>query len=377
MRSAWLGLRGAAAGVLLCSCATLGGESNGGVNLPSSGDGPFRPLVDGELAPSSVVPYVFGDSTASYRQPSVVGVTDDPSGTEVWMYAVGHVAGADVIVRTHADDARSFYADATDNADSSHPRHTPAVVLSADQAWEGGAVADPEAVRSGGQVWLFYDGAGGIGLAQSSDGLTFTKVAAPVLPADASASWENGAPHSPGVAIFPDGTWHMLYGAGGSIGEATSPDGLAWTRVAGNPVLTPSPVVDPSTLAPGATPPFDEYGVDDPILAPQMTIDGRLQIRVFYTGYGDPASASPRSSAIGLAGRFGDAGPLSHQTDPTYTAELHERAPAFFEWTGGSLLYVGEDDTSLGATSTFPGIAAAYSPATGTLPPPLAYADSP
>ncbi|HEY8090722.1 MAG TPA: hypothetical protein VIF09_22830 [Polyangiaceae bacterium] len=368
--------RATSAAFALCSCATLGGESNGGVNLPSAGDGPFRALQTGELAPAAVVPYVFGDLNASYRQPTVVGTTSDPANTEVWMYAVGHVGGADSIVRTHAQDARSFYADATDNANAS-PLHVPAVVLKVDQGWEGSAIGNPSALMVGGQVWLYYDGAGGIGLARSNDGLTFTKTGAPVLAPDATATWETTAPHAPAVAVFPDGTWHMLYGAGNSIGEATSSDGLAWTRSPGNPVLGPSAMVDPSTLAPGQTQPFDVGGVDDPVLAPQTTFDGRFQVRVFYTGYLDPPTATTRTSAIGLAGRFGSDGALSRQASPTYTAQLHERAAAFFEWDGGSMLYVGEDDISLGSTSPFPGIAAGYSPATGTLPPPLPFPTTP
>ena len=169
----------------------------------------------------------------------------------------------------------------------------------------------------------------------------------------------------------------MLYGAGNSIGEATSTDGMNWTRVDANPVLSPSETVDPSKLAPGQEPPFDEGGIDDPVLAPQTTVDGRLQVRVLYTGYLDPPTASVRSSAIGLAGRFDDTGVLSKQAAPTYTASLHERGPAFFECSAGSLLYVGEDDTALSVTSTFPGIAAAFSPATGTLPPPAPFPASP
>lgn len=331
-----------------------------------------------------MTPYVFADLPTSppqsiaYREPSVVATSDDPTSTGVWMYAVATLNGAPAIVRTRADDARSFFGDAADNEDTTHPKHTAPTVLTADQPWEGGVVAGPCAVRSGGQVWLFYGGAGGIGLATSTDGLSFTKAAGPVLPQGGGGAWETTAPRAPGVAVFPDGTWHMLYAAGTSIGEATSPDGTTWTRSGTDPVLEPTPTVDPSSLAPGQLPPFDEGSVDDPVLAPQTTFDGRFQVRVFYTGYREPpGAASPRDSAIGLAGRFGADGALSKQSVPVYTAQLHEAAPAFFEWPGGSLLYVGEDDTALDPVKTFPGIAAAFSPVTGTLPPPLPFPTSP
>jgi hypothetical protein len=169
----------------------------------------------------------------------------------------------------------------------------------------------------------------------------------------------------------------MFYGAGVAIGEATSADGMTWTRVDGNPVLSPSPTVDPATLGPGEVPPFDEGQVDDPVVAPRTTVDGRLQVRVLYTGYGEPPGTKGRASAIGFAGRYGDAGPLSSQPAPVYTVSLHENAPAFFEWSGGSLLYVGEDDTSLSATATFPAIAAGFAPASSTLPPPLPFPATP
>lgn len=323
----------------------------------------------------ALVPYVFSNQTADYGEPSVVGTSSDPTSTEVWMYAVGHVGGVDVIVRTRADDARSFYGDVADNATGAPP--TPPVVLKPDQAWEGGNLAGPSALMVSGQLWLYYAASGGIGLAQSSDGLTFTKQSAPVLAPDPSATWEMTTPHAPSVAVFPDGSWHMMYGAGGAIGEATSPDGLNWTRVDGNPILVPSPTVDPSTLPTGDVPPFDEGGVDDPLLAPQTTVDGRLQVRVLYTGYGSPPGTMGRASAVGFAARFGDSGPLTSQPDPVYTASLHENAPAFFEWNGGSLLYVSEDNPSLSSTMPFPAIAAAYAPADDTLPAPAPFPSTP
>jgi hypothetical protein len=364
--------------LLSLSCGTLGTPGGVPAGLPSSGVGPFRPLQEGELTPEALVPYVFSDQTADYREPSVVGTSSDPSSTEVWMYVVAHVGGVDVLVRTRADDARSFYGDVADNSGGAPP--TPPVVLSASETWEGGATGNlggPSALMVSGQLWLYYAATGGIGLAQSSDGLTFMKQSAPVLTPDASATWETTTPHAPSVAVFPDGTWHMMYGAGVSIGEATSPDGITWTRVAGNPIFVPSPTVDPSTLPPGDVPPFDEGQVDDPMLAPQTTVDGRLQVRVLYTGYGSLPGTKGRASAIGFAARFGDSGLLTSQPDPVYTVSLHENAPAFFEWNGGSLVYVSEDNTTISTTMPFPSIAAGYAPATNTLPAPLPFPMTP
>jgi hypothetical protein len=362
--------------VLAASCATLGGQSNEGVNLPSSGVGPFRALTAAELALAAIPPNVLSDPSGAYSEPSAVAAGDDPTSAAVWMYAVGQRGGASVIVRTRADDGRTFYGDAADNADTSHPRHIPPVVLQADQAWEGSGVSGPSALRAGGQVWLYYAATGGIGLATSADGLTFAKRMEPVLAIDASAAWETTAPHAPSVAVFPDGTWHMLYGAGNAIGEATSADGLVWARSGTQPVLAASPLVD-GGVAPASAPAFDAGGVDDPMLAPRTTVDGRLQVRVLYTGYGDPPGAPRRASAIGSAGRFDTTGPLTRQASPTYTAQLHERGPALFEYAGGSLLYVAEDASSQAATQPLSAIAGAFAPASVTLGPPASFPATP
>jgi hypothetical protein len=56
---------------------------------------------------------------------------------------------------------------------------------------------------------------------------------------------------------------------------------------------------------------------------------------------------------------------------------LHGSAPAFFEWSGGSLVYVSEDNASLSSSMPFPAIAAGYAPATNTLPAPAPFPTTP
>jgi len=345
--------------VTVTACATLAGQGSGDQGLPSSGVGPFRPLQDGELSASAIVPYVLSDQRAKFREPSVVGTSDDPGATDVWMYAVGH-ADHDVIVRSHATDARSFYGDATDKL--THPKDAPATVLSADQPWEGSDLSGPSALRANGQVWLFYAGGGsaadagaatgGIGVATSGDGLSFTKQGAPVVGTPPGCA----APRAPSVSIFPDGTWHMIYAACGSLYEATSADGTTWTP-AGDAVLGPGDG-------------FDALAVDDPMLSWRTTIDGRLQVLVLYAGRAASADGGPPDSAIGVAGRFGPSGALSRQSSPVYSVHLHEGGPALFEWSGGSLLYVHEDDGTLDANNPFPAVAAGVAPVSATLPAP-------
>jgi hypothetical protein len=211
---------------------------------------------------------------------------------------------------------------------------------------------------------VYYAGAGGIGLAVSGDGLAFTKSAAPVLAPDARVGWETTPPHAPSVARMPDGSWRMFYGAGRSIGEATSADGESWTRVGDGPVLAPGDG-------------FDAGQVDDPVVLPRVTPAGRLQVRVLYTGYDAPPGATSRNAAVGFAARYGDTGPLSRQAAPVYGGSKHEAAPAVFESAIGSILYVQEDETSLDPSSPYVAIAAAFAPEGGRLPAPGAFATSP
>jgi hypothetical protein len=167
-----------------------------------------------------------------------------------------------------------------------------------------------------------------------------------------------------------------LYAAGSSIGEATSADGVTFTRVDGDPT-TPAldPILSPRRGGPaGDAPAFDSGQVADPCIAPRYTPAGRLQIRVLYTGYDGPPGAEGRSSAIGLAARYGLAGPLERAASEVYAVGKHEAAPGFFEWSTGAMLYVQEDST---AKPLYAAIAAAVSPADGLLPKPTGAASSP
>jgi hypothetical protein len=189
---------------------------------------------------------------------------------------------------------------------------------------------------------------------------------------DAAAGWETTAPTAPSVAVFPDGSWHMLYAAGVSIGEAVSSDGYVWQRV-GAPVFSPSPSASAAAIDAGEAP-FDTGQVADPCLLPRVDPAGKLQVRVLYTGY-DAASGSPvRASAIGFAARYGESGPLVRSGSPVYKVGKHEAAPALFEWSEGALLMVQEDSTGSAPVAA---IAAAVAPVTLVLSHPTAYATGP
>jgi hypothetical protein len=171
----------------------------------------------------------------------------------------------------------------------------------------------------------------------------------------------------------------MLYAAGVSIGEATSRDGLTWTRVDGDPstpvmdpILSPSPAVSPAAVDAGDAP-FDMGQVADPCLLPRVDPAGKLQVRVLYTGYEEAPGPSGRASAVGFAARYGESGTLERSGGPVYAVGKHEGGPALFEWSEGALLYVNEDSP----TPVYPEIAAAVAPVQLVLGAPSGYASSP
>lgn len=75
-----------------------------------------------------------------------------------------------------------------------------------------------------------------IGSAVSGDGITWTMHPDPVL-SPTPGTWDSNTVTGP-VVIRENGEYKMWYTAGGGkIGYATSPDGMSWTKHAGNPIF--------------------------------------------------------------------------------------------------------------------------------------------
>ena len=301
-------------------------------------------------------------SEGGYREPAVLG--EDANAPKVVMYAGATGAGRDgvplgpVIVRSFANDGRSFVGT------SAGPGRGTTLVLSATEPWEGDQVGSPFALRVGSEVFLFYAAAGGIGLSRAPgpDG-PFVKQGTPILDSEGRGLWESGPPRAP-TAYLEGRTLHLFYASGGAIGEAVADvASLSFRRVDADkstpsfdPVLWPSPVVDPKTLALGEKPPFDEAGVTDPCVSVRTTPAGRTHIRVLYTGI-----ATKGTTAIGFAARYGHEGGLTRQVVPVYAAKGKERAPALLDLGNVGYLYFTEPRTS----DARDGIGGAYSPAGG------------
>jgi predicted GH43/DUF377 family glycosyl hydrolase len=130
-------------------------------------------------------------------------------------------------------------------------QHPNAVLEPSSGTWDESSVGQHIVLRENGQYKMWYTGrnltagAGGIGYATSPDGINWTKYAGNPVLLRGTDSWEAGARLLPYVMPVQGGTYKMWYtGLNASfteanIGYATSSDGIAWTTADSvNPVLT-------------------------------------------------------------------------------------------------------------------------------------------
>ncbi|MDD8025168.1 MAG: FlgD immunoglobulin-like domain containing protein [Acidobacteriota bacterium] len=139
-------------------------------------------------------------------------------------------------------------------------------VMRTTEPWEGTTIEGQTLLKVNGVYKMWFGGIdldtdiSHVGYAESPDGIHWTKYAGnPILsPAEGSPlPWDGYSVDTPDVH-YDGRLYHMYYRgwrreAGISwIGHATSPDGLVWTRDAGNPILVTSSV-------PGAWDSFQIY----------------------------------------------------------------------------------------------------------------------
>ena len=110
--------------------------------------------------------------------------------------------------------------------------------------WESKSVSAPTVLYKDGLWRMWYAGRDtskfSIGYATSTDRINWTKYANnPVISSGPEGSADDMDTVSPFV-LFKDNLYHMWYAGRGDDNQifyATSPDGIAWTKYAGNPVL--------------------------------------------------------------------------------------------------------------------------------------------
>jgi predicted GH43/DUF377 family glycosyl hydrolase len=134
-------------------------------------------------------------------------------------------------------------------------------VLAPDPAtWEGGYIAaNGTALRIGNEFLYWYQAgrSARIGFARSKDGITWTKLANPVLGTGPRGSWDERATADPYVVQI-GGTFYMYYlgedrARRQRLGVARSRDGITWQKSRSNPIL--------ELGGPGT---FDELGLGEP-----------------------------------------------------------------------------------------------------------------
>jgi len=339
---------------MVSACATLANSGGGDDNLPEAGLGPFREIATDELGNNRVAPYALRDDDEFARDVSVIDTDGDSSTLDVWAYAARTVFAEGVepdptmpttdIVRHVAADGRSF-------------ERNPDTVLQAEAPWEQGTIGKPSALRVDGEVWLYYAGAGGIGLAKSSDGVSFTRVGtAPVL--DAADGWENGLPPTSPAVTSVQGGFVMFYevalAEGSAIGEARSDDGSSWVRVGGAPVLSPG----------GG---YDAGGAGSPFSLMLQSAEGR-DIQVLYYG----ATDGEGKRTIALAARVDASGAFRRAAAPVFGSAnaLGPREPCLLRYATYTLLFATQQAGTTSALD-FPAVAVGVAPAAVGLPSPV------
>jgi hypothetical protein len=281
-RRAWIALA-------LTSCGTLAAPSTGDVDLPSSFVGPFLALRVDQTPNGSNTLVRADTSNAQVDEPSIVRVTPDARRI------------AYVTFRTNGmPDAIGRAAERMDRAAGSLAFEGAVAIFHAEQPWEGDFVRSPD-VRAidASHFVMAYAARGGIGIATSSDGTTFTHPSAPAIPGDVMDGGSDG-PAEPSIARDGAGNWYLVFRRGTALflARATDPSG-AW-EVSPTPILTPTN--DPAVPLDSAAA-FDAYGLSDPALSILTTPAGRALFVVYYTASG----ALPRTT-IGAAASYDPTG---------------------------------------------------------------------
>ncbi len=191
-------------------------------------------------------------------------------------------------------------------------------VMTTTEPWEGTLIEGQTVLKMNGVYKMWYGGLAlgddisYIGYAESRDGIHWTKYSNnPILSPTGGTPryWDGYSVDTPDV-FFENGIYHMYYRGWNKrsgvswIGHATSPDGLAWTRNAANPVLVTATIggtwddyqIYRARVFPGKTPPDPHKFVVDRMWYTGRTNSLKAQVglafRVRRADYSDPAIAA-------------------------------------------------------------------------------------
>ncbi len=214
------------AAVVLASCGTFGTEELEDIDQPHNGVGPFRPAGREETGVSGSPPG---------RALSVRQAVATPMVSEGHLFYVAANPLADVVPPEEPTDGidwslfeprRIFRSEPGERLGFSFGEP----VLEAEESWEGDGVLDPWVVPlPDGRSRLYYAADGGIGVAEApSVSGAFTRIGdGPILSAEGSEVLRR-----PSV-IEREGAWLMYFDTGAGIALAESADGVSFTRMPG------------------------------------------------------------------------------------------------------------------------------------------------
>jgi predicted GH43/DUF377 family glycosyl hydrolase len=206
-------------------------------------------------------------------------------------------------------------------------------------SWDSALVWRQYVLVKDGAFYMFYSGSNGtqsaIGLATSSNGVGWVRMASPVLGQGPAGSWDSGGVYSPSVVW--NGTMYLMYYTstkqGGSvatraIGVAFSKDLTHWVKYTNNPVLASGPSTYDSGWVGFAS----------------VIFDAQLY-RMWYTGNYAANSSTPTLAAIDYATSIDGLHWTKYQANPVLTASLVKNAsyyiatyPSVIEVNPGTLL---------------------------------------
>ena len=254
-----------------CGLGWVDTEPDPAAGLPTSGAGPYGRLAIDDLTPA-LEPQLVVDRRADLSDPSVLA--GDGDRVRVWMARRADGETATTIAYAEAPSAR----DLTDVG--------PSVVMTATEPWEGGSVGAPHVIETADGLVMYYQGGTpttgpfSIGVARSSDGMTWQKVG--MVLADASA---------PSAVVVNGATW-LFVTRPGVEGIWRAVDTGAGFALDAAPVVTPRP---------GLANAFDTVSVGDPFAIATPTFDpAMIRVGLWFTGL----AAEPERPAVGYAASF-------------------------------------------------------------------------
>lgn len=134
------------------------------------------------------------------------------------------------------------YAESQDGITWTRPDSLPIILAGVSGKWDDGGTGPGPVFKVGEQYFMLYQGYDAptkhfkVGLAISSNGRHWEKAAQPILMD--SLLWEYNIVACDVEKI--DGKYYLYYSAGGKIGLAISTDGLTWVRHSSNAILQPT-----------------------------------------------------------------------------------------------------------------------------------------